>query len=210
MSAETSINAKQPVEPGDPPSRLGEGGVFWRVLRAHWDMRGATKAMFAAHPGETKLFAMLMLACGIYFAARISGHMLTGASDLSARVGAEFVSGVLIRALAFYALAALTCLVANAFGGEATWRDSRTALFWAALASAPLVFASTLIAMLVAHQHYVSMAVELAGQAFFGYAFCVAVAMANKFRSAWGVLGVTVAALAVIFGGLSLILGGVT
>lgn len=209
MSAENSINVEIPAESERPAPRFGEGGVIWRVLRAHWDMRGATRAMLDARPSEAGLLAIVLFACLIYFAGRMTGHVLSGASELEGRVGAEFLSGVLIRALAFYALAALACVVARAFGGEATWRESRTALFWAALASAPIVFAATLIAMLVEGQTYVAMGVGLAGQAFFGYAFCVAIAMANNFRSAWGVLGVTVAALAVIFGGLSLVFGGV-
>jgi hypothetical protein len=203
VSSESAIEAEN-----QPPSRLGEGGVFWRVLRAHWDMKGATRAMLATEPSEARLLALIILAGLIYFAGQTAALILSGAEELQARVGAEFVSGVLMRGLAFYGVAGLTGLIARAFGGEASWRQSRTAVFWAALASAPVVFAATLGASALAENFNLALAVEMAGQAFFGYAFCVAVAQTNKFRTAWGVFGVTAATLAVIFGALSLVFGG--
>ncbi len=203
MSAESSIEVEK-----QPSSRLGEGGVFWRVLRAHWDMKGATRAMLATEPSEARLLALIILAGLIYFTGQTATLILSGAEELQARVGAEFVSGVLMRGLAFYGVAALTGLIARAFGGAASWRETRTAVFWAALASSPVVFAATLGAGALTGSAELALAAEMAGQAFFGYAFCVAVAQANKFRTAWGVFGVTAAVLAVMFGGLSLLFGG--
>lgn len=202
-----SVSA-EPTAAVTPAGRLGEGGLFWRILRAHWDMKGATQAMLATRPGEERLVALILLASGVYFAGRVAALALTGTPELSGHVGAEFVSGVLLRTLVFYAMAGLTGLVARAFKGEASWRETRVAVFWAAVASAPVVAAATIASALLAGRDELALAVEMAGQGFFGYAFCVAVALANRFRTAWGVFGLTAVILAALVGGLWLLLGG--
>lgn len=195
-------------EPRQPSARLGEGGLLWRVLRAHWDMKGATRAMLSSAPSEATLLKMVLGACLVHFAARTAALMISGADAPLARIGADFVAVLIVQAPFFYVIAALTGLVARAFKGQASWRQTRAAVFWAAVASAPAVFAATVLAAAVPGPAEAAMAVELAGSAYFGYAFCVAVAMANEYRSAWGVFGVTAAALAVIVGALKLISGG--
>jgi len=203
VTAETAAGAEQ-----QSPARLGEGGVFWRMLRAHWNMKGQTRAMLDSRPSESRLLMLIILATAITFSARSFGFVLSGEQDLLARIGASFIATILFGIPAFYLVAGLTRVIASAFGGEASWRETRTAVFWAALASAPVVFATTILKASIAGQPEIARAVGIAGSAWFGYAFCVAVAMANKFRSAWGVFGVTAAALAVIFGGLKLVAGG--
>lgn len=201
--AETSAGAENPQ-----PARLGEGGVFWRMLRAHWDMRRQTRAMFDARPSETRLLTLIILAVSITFAARAIGFTLSGEDNLIARIGTSFIATILFGIPAFYLVAGVTGLVARAFRGAATWRETRTAVFWAALVSAPVVFAATVLQASLGARPDLAMAIGYIGSAYFGYAFCVAVAMANNFRSAWGVFGVTAATLAVIFGGFKLFAGG--
>lgn len=167
------------------------------------------RAMLDAQPSETRLLLLLILACLITFSARAIGFALTGEDALLARIGAGFVAAILFGIPAFYAVAGLTGLIARAFGGEASWRATRTAVFWSALATAPVVFATTLISAALATNSDAATAVGLAGSAWFGYAFCIAVATANKFRTAWGVFGVTLATLVVIFGAMWLLGGAI-
>ncbi len=204
------IRVTEPASIGadsQPTSRVGEGGVLWRVLRSHWDMKGATRAMLESKPSETRLLMLLILACLTIYAGRAFGLMIMGGDDLLARVGVNFIAAIMFGIPSFYGVAALCGLIARAFGGEASWRECRTAVFWAALATAPVVFATTVLSAVLAAGGEFARVVELAGSVYFGFAFCVAVAMANKFRTAWGVFGVTAAVLAVIFCGLWLLLG---
>lgn len=58
------------------------------------------------------------------------------------RYGAMFVSTILFAPLMMYFIAFLAHAVIRLFGGQATWGEARLALFWAALASSPLVLIS--------------------------------------------------------------------
>jgi hypothetical protein len=57
--------------------------------------------------------------------------------------------GLLATIPAWYLLAALGHLVARAFGGRGTWLGARLALFWALVATAPLVLLSGLVAGMI-------------------------------------------------------------
>lgn len=105
--------------------------------------------LMAGGPQEGRALMYLMLACALMFVAQLprlarEAH-LTG-QDLNMLMGGSMLALIFIAPLVFYALAAVSRIVAHVVGGKgAGWR-SRVALFWALLAAAPLVLLHGLVA----------------------------------------------------------------
>lgn len=91
---------------------------------------------------EDRAIAYLMGACVLIFVAQLprlarEAH-LTG-EDLNMKMGATLMAWVFIAPLLFYAIAFLARLVGRVLGGKGSAYGARLALFWALLASSPLV-----------------------------------------------------------------------
>lgn len=100
-------------------------------------------------PREDRALAYLMAACLLMFIAQLpklarQAH-LTG-EDLNMLMGGSLMGLVFVAPLLFYALAWLSHLVARAVGGKGTFYSARMALFWALLASSPLILLHGLVA----------------------------------------------------------------
>jgi hypothetical protein len=114
--------------------------------------RGPGRVMsqiLAMGPREDRALAYLMAACVLMFIAQLpklarQAH-LTG-EDLNMLMGGSLMGLIFIAPLLFYALAWLSHLVARAFGGQGTFFTARMALFWALLASSPLLLLHGLVA----------------------------------------------------------------
>ena len=100
-------------------------------------------------PREDRALAFVMAFCVIGFIAQLPGLArrahLEG-SDLDMLMGGSLLGSVFILPLLFYFIAWISHLVARAFGGKGTSYGARLALFWALLASAPLVLLNGLVA----------------------------------------------------------------
>ena len=184
---------------------LPSGWVFWRVLGAWVDLRGSMRAELARDPGEGRLLFYVMLSGLIWFFGRIAVLVYGPLGPVMAedvfvgRVGLEFISAIFFRTLAFYALAALAGLIARAAGGGGGWRDSRAALFWAALVAAPVTLAATLLSILLTGSpEQVTQAARSLGALAFAWTTAHCIAEAHGFASAWRVLA-AVAILAGLF-----------
>ncbi|MEM9552221.1 MAG: YIP1 family protein, partial [Pseudomonadota bacterium] len=91
---------------------------------------------------EDRALAFLMGGCLLVFVAQLprlarEAHLTGQALDML--LGASLMAWVIIAPLIFYLLAALSHLVARAVGGKGTWFGARLALFWALLASSPVL-----------------------------------------------------------------------
>lgn len=98
---------------------------------------------------EDRALAFLMGGCLLVFVAQLprlarEAHLTGQALDML--LGASLMAWVIIAPLIFYLLAALSHLVARAVGGKGTWFGARLALFWALLASSPVLLFHGLIA----------------------------------------------------------------
>lgn len=107
------------------------------------------RRMLSMGQREDRAIAIVMAGCAVIFAAQLprlarEAH-LTG-EELNPMLGASLLAWVFIAPLMLYALAALSHLVARLFGGRGTWFDARLALFWAVLASSPLMLLNGLVA----------------------------------------------------------------
>lgn len=128
-------------------------GVTLEMLRSWRSPGRSVRRQLAAGVGEPRALAYLMGACALIFVAqwpRLAREAhLDPAVPLDARVGAALLGWVFLAPLFFYGLAALSHLVARAFGGRGTWFGARLALFWSLLVSTPLWLLSGLTAGLV-------------------------------------------------------------
>ncbi|MEI4195089.1 YIP1 family protein [Roseovarius sp. E0-M6] len=98
---------------------------------------------------EGRALAILMGACLIVFVAqwpRLSREAHLTGQELNPLLGGALLGWVFIAPLFFYLLAFIIHLLSRAFGGSGTGYGARVALFWAFLASTPLVLLHGLVA----------------------------------------------------------------
>ena len=98
---------------------------------------------------EDRALVFLMLFCALGFVAqlpRLSREAYLQEQELNMLMGGALLGWVFLAPLMFYGIAALSHLVAKIFGGKGQWYGARIALFWALLASAPLMLLHGLVA----------------------------------------------------------------
>ncbi len=101
---------------------------------------------------EDRALAFLMAFCIVAFIAQMPGLSrqahLEG-SELNMLMGGALLGTVIILPLVLYILAGLSHLVARLLGGQGNGYGARLALFWALLASTPLVLLNGLVAGMI-------------------------------------------------------------
>lgn len=107
------------------------------------------RALLGDGTREDRALAFLMGACGLIFVAQLprlarEAH-LTG-SELNMLLGGTLMAWIFIAPLLLYGLAALARGVGRVLGGRGSMYGARLALFWALLASTPLILLHGLVA----------------------------------------------------------------
>lgn len=100
------------------------------------------RRLIAGGPGEDRALIYLMLGCLMVFIAqtpRLAREAHLAGAELNSTLGATLFAWLFIAPLILYGLAAISHLVARAFGGQGSGFGARVALFWALLASSPLM-----------------------------------------------------------------------
>ena len=121
-----------------------------RNIRATYKGPGrVVTGILALGQREDRALAYLMAGCLVVFVAQMprlarQAH-LTG-EDLNMLMGATLMAWLFIAPLALYCLAGLSHLIAKLFKGKGTSFGARLALFWALLASSPLMLLNGLVA----------------------------------------------------------------
>lgn len=92
---------------------------------------------------EARGLVYLILGCLLIYIGQIPGLVavadtVEGGAPRDARLAITFFAWVFIWPLIFYALAALSHLLARVLGGRGRGADARLALFWAVLTVSPL------------------------------------------------------------------------
>lgn len=99
---------------------------------------------------EDRALAILMAACAVIFIAqwpRLARQAhLDPEIELNMLLGATLLAWVMIAPLLMYVLAFVSHLVARAVGGRGTGYGARIALFWALLASSPVLLLHGMVA----------------------------------------------------------------
>ncbi len=111
------------------------------ILRAWRHPRRVMARHLDAGRREDRALIFLMLGAFLMFLAQwprlVRLAALEPGTPLDARLGGALLGWLFIVPLAFYALAAVSRLLARVFGGRGNAYGARLALFWALLASAP-------------------------------------------------------------------------
>lgn len=155
------------------------------------------RAILDARPSEGTLLGMVAVSCLLWFLGRWAQLSVLPESDETVgRVQAEFVSATFFRALGLYLVAGLAGVFARAFGGAGSWRDSRAAVFWAALCAAPISLAGAILALWMPEA--VQPAVRSAGSLVFAVLMALNLAEAHKFASNTKILSVVAGLLLVL------------
>jgi len=100
-------------------------------------------------PREDRALAFVMIGCAIVFIAdtpRLAREAYVTGQELNALLAGGLFAWVICMPLVLYLLAGLTHLVARMVGGKGDWFGARLSLFWALLASAPLILLNGLVA----------------------------------------------------------------
>lgn len=110
-------------------------------------------------PREDRALAVLMGACFLLFVARWpalsrEAHLAAGQPDapaVQALMGINLFVLLFVAPVLFYLIAGLSHLAVRALGGRGLAYASRMALFWALLATAPLMLFQGLLAGFLGH-----------------------------------------------------------
>lgn len=133
------------------------------ILATYRGPGAVVRRLIALGPREDRALAYVMGACVLFFVAQLprlarEAH-LTG-QDLNMLMGATLLAWIFVAPLLFYGIAFLARLIARLFRGQGSPYGARLALFWALLASSPLVLLHGLTA------GFVGPGIELQGVGF--------------------------------------------
>lgn len=123
------------------------------IIASYRDPSGVVSRMLAGPVREDRALALLIGAGVLIFVAQwpvaARGAHLDPSVPLDARLSGALMASLFIVPLLAYGLAALSHLAARAVGGQGSFYRARIALFWALLATAPLMLGHGLIAGMV-------------------------------------------------------------
>lgn len=105
--------------------------------------------LLALGPREDRALAFVMAFCTMAFVAQLpalarKAHL--EGTDLDMLMGGALLGNVMILPLVLYTVAWISHLLARAFRGRGSSYGARLALFWAGLASSPLILLNGLVA----------------------------------------------------------------
>lgn len=124
------------------------------ILRSWRHPRAVMRRHLDGPVREDRALVFLLLACLLVFVGQWPAAARRVALDpeavpLDAQIGGALMAWLFLAPLAFYALAALSHLVAALLGGHGSWYTARVALFWSLLAVSPVWLLFGLVAGLI-------------------------------------------------------------
>lgn len=123
--------------------------VLGDIAATYRGPRKVVRRHLAAGPREDRALAVLMGACVVVFIAqwpRLAREAHLAGEALGELLGGALMAWLFIAPLLFYGLGFVAWLVARAMGARLSPFDARMALFWALLASTPLILLNGLVA----------------------------------------------------------------
>lgn len=126
---------------------IGRQTLTHRVIYAWWHMRRTTARLVGQRPSDGYLLQLLLLSTvGFVLAWTIRAVLVPGPDGLRLiAVPVDALAGmVALRLVGLYVLAVLLAIACRALGGRGSHRETRIAVFWAALVAAPFDVAAAL------------------------------------------------------------------
>jgi len=123
------------------------------IARAYAAPKAAMRTQLAKMT-EERILLYAFLFSFLNYLARLPSLSMIAAQisdvEFAGLAMANFVTNVLMAPLVMYLIAALSHVVLRLFGGQASWREARLAIMWAALVSLPMVLGTGILKVLVA------------------------------------------------------------
>ena len=145
--------------PTEPEDDIGPATMSGRVWEAWLDMQASTRRLVSENPSEGRLLFYLILSDLVFFLSWTIKGVLAPTSAAAAvmpiQMGGILLVGFLIRTAAMYVLAAAAFAACRIAGGRGSWRDTRAAVFWGALVSAPFGLLAALVAVAMRHGEHI-------------------------------------------------------
>jgi len=143
----TSLAAGLDVE--TPP------GMNARILEAWRDMSVSTHRLLSEDPSEGRLLFYVIASDIVFFLSWTLKTILAPTSaavaQLPLHVGLWLLGAIFLRTALLYVFATLATAACQLAGGQGSARDTRAAIFWGALVSAPFGLAAALFGVLLSH-----------------------------------------------------------
>lgn len=213
LSDHAPLSSRSPAWDADIPPDMND-----RFLEAWRDMAASTRRLLAERPSEGRLLFFVILSDVVFFLSWTLKTLLAptsaAAETLPIGVAAWLLVAILFRTSSLYVLAALAAAAATLCGGAGSWRDTRAAVFWGALVSAPfgLLAAALTVVLNRAETSLPALADPLfalppyyVGLVPFLWFVAAGIAAAHRFeRIGWSFLTLSVAAVALSLMGVYL------
>lgn len=180
----------------------GSPGPVRAFFHFYLSPRRSVRSVLDRRPSEAALTAMIMLACVIVLLGRlVQVHLQYANPDDRLELSMQHtVTQLIFLPLFYFGFAAIVRMIARLFGGEAGWRESRIAVFWAALVSSPIMVAALLFPVLLLNMPMlVRVVVGQLGGAFLAWALAQCIAEAFGFRRTWLVFATICAPILILF-----------
>lgn len=146
------------TETADEPGALLDApdtgmSLHERLALSYRDMRRAVRSLIEEQPSEARLLFFVLLSDVIFFLSWTLSLVVSPGAETRTQLPAEIalllVLIFLCRTATLYAFSGLVGAVCRLCGGQGSWRDTRTGVFWASLAAAPVGVAAAVVAGLV-------------------------------------------------------------
>jgi hypothetical protein len=122
------------------------------IVATYRGPRRVVKRLLDMGQREDRALAIVMAACVLVFVStlpQIAREAHLSGQELNMMMGGALMAWVIMAPLLLYIIAALSHLIAKVFGGKGDWFGARLALFWALLASTPVILLYGMVAGLI-------------------------------------------------------------
>lgn len=128
-------------------------GVWSRVLRSWTNMAGVTRKLIDEAPSEGRIIFYLVMSDLIFFLSwtfkTVVIPAMEGTPETPVVIGMWLLVALMVRTALFYLASVLVWVMCKGVGGEGTWRDTKSGMFWGSLVSAPFGFAAAILTVLL-------------------------------------------------------------
>ncbi len=134
---------------------IGRDTLTHRILLSWYNIKSVTRSLVVEKPSEGYLLSLLIASdLAFFFSWTLKAIIVPDASGLhlfSSEIGLLLIVALVGRTAAFYLFAMTLGAVCRLFGGRGTWRNTRIAVFWAALVAAPIGMFAAMMSVLFAY-----------------------------------------------------------
>lgn len=148
-------NLDTEFEAGRGVYQLERNGLTQRVGDAWRDMRGSTRRLLREQPGEGRLLFYVLVSDMVFFISwslktLVAPASVTGGLLSPDHIGLLMIAALMLRTALMYVFSAGVFVVTRGTRGNASYRDTRAAVFWGAFVSAPFGLMAAVFACILA------------------------------------------------------------